>query len=184
MGLGTKIAIVFGLVFFMFAGIFGLGVLGFYNQEVTLRTQYEAKIDANKADFDNVWKTISQVAQVPAKYKEDFEGVFTSYMQARQGGNTGDGKLLAFLTEAVPQFDGQQLYAKVQTVVESKRESWTFRQKELRDIKREHDQLLRTFPGVIYNAFLGRGELDVVLVTSSRTDEAFTSGKDEDVNLF
>ena len=179
-----KIFAVLGLVFGIVAVFIGFGVLEFYNQEVQLRTQYEAKTDANKADFDNVWKTISQVAQVPAKYRTDFEGIYTSYMQARAGGNTGEGSMLSFLKEAVPQYDGKELYAKVQTVVEAKREGWTTRQKELRDIKREHDVLLRQFPGAFYNLFLGREELPVVLVTSSRTEESFTTGEDENVNLF
>lgn len=162
----------------------GMALMGFHNTEVGLRSQYEAKIDANKADFDNTWKTISQVAQVPAKYKDDFQSVYEHYMQARSGGNTGEGALLSFLTEAVPQYDGKELYAKVQNVVEAKREGWTTRQKELRDIKREHDVLLRTFPGAFYNIFLGREELPVVLVTSSRTEESFTTGQDEGVELF
>lgn len=169
----------------VFIGVLiGAGVLGFFNQEVALRTQYEAKVDANKADFDNVWKTISQVAQVPAKYREDFQGVYESYMKARTGGNTGEGSVLSFLKEAVPQYDAKELYTKVQTVVEAKREGWTSRQKELRDIKREHDQLLRTFPGVFYNVFLGRDELPVVLVTSDKTEEVFQTGTDNDTKLF
>lgn len=179
-----KVFAVLAVVVGIIAVSLGFGILDFYNKEIALRTQYEAKTDANKADFDNVWKTISQVAQVPAKYREDFEGVYASYMQARAGGNTGEGTMLSFLKEAVPQYDGKELYTKVQTVVEAKREGWTTRQKELRDVKREHDMLLRSFPGAFYNLFLGREELVVVLVTSTRTDEAFGTGKDEQVDLF
>jgi hypothetical protein len=181
--MGKALAI-FGLLF-VTVGVFAfMAVIGFHNTETDLRVAYEAKIDANKADFDNTWKTISQVAQVPGKYKDDFQGVFTSYMEARQGGNTGDGKLLAFLTEAVPQYDAKELYLKVQTVVESKRESWTSRQKELRDIKREHDKLIRQFPGAFYNVFLSRDALVVVLVTSDKTEESFTTGTDNETDLF
>lgn len=183
MGLGKFLA-VFALLAVLVAGFLGLAIGGFHNTEVALRTQYEAKVDANKADFDNVWKTITQVAQVPAKYKDDFQTVYESYMQARQGGNTGQGPLLAFLTEAVPQYDAKELYLKVQTVVESKREAWTTRQKELVDIRREHSVLLRTIPGVFYNVFLSREELPLVLVTSSRTEDAFQTGLDNEVDLF
>ena len=179
-----KVFAVFALVLVFVGVTLGMALMGFHNTEVGLRAQYEAKTDANKADFDNTWKTISQVAQVPAKYKEDFQSVYEHYMQARSSGNTGEGALLSFLTEAVPQYDGKELYARVQTVVEAKRESWTTRQKELRDVKREHDLLLRTFPGAFYNVFLGREELPIVLVTSSRTEEAFSTGTDEQVELF
>lgn len=183
MGLG-KIFAIMGLVVFALAAFFAIGALNFYNTSTTLIASYEAKVDANKADFDNTWKTISQVAQVPGKYKEDFQGVYEAYMAARQGGNTGEGAMLSFLTEAVPQYDAQALYSKVQNVVESKREAWTNRQKELRDIKREHDTLLRTFPGVVYNLFLGQQELGAVVITSTKTEKTFESGIDDDTNLF
>lgn len=179
-----KSALVVGLITFVLLFMFGMGTLGFFNTSTTLITTYEAKIDANKADFDNMWKTISQVAKVPGKYKDDFQDTFTSYVKARQGGNTGEGALLSFLTEAVPNFDGKELYAKVQTVVEAKREGWTQRQKELRDLKREHDTLIRTFPGLAYNALVGHAELAAVVITSGRTEETFDSGQDDNVDLF
>lgn len=181
---GIKVLAVGGIVALFFAVMFGFGVLNFFNTSTTIIASYEAKIDANKADFDNTWKTISQVAQVPDKYKEDFQGVYQAYMEARQGGNTGEGALLSFLTEAVPQYDAQALYSKVQTVVESKREAWTMRQKELRDLKREHDTLLRTFPGVVYNLFVGHHELAAVVITSTKTEKTFETGLDNDTNLF
>lgn len=182
MSFGKTLAIV-GVLLFALVAAFVLPLLGFYNTEATLRTAYEAKTDANKADFDNVWKTISQVAQVPAQYKSDFADVFGKIMDARYQQGDGDGTLMRWIQEQNPTFDAT-LYAKVQTVVESTRASWTTRQKELRDIKREHDQLLRTFPGVFFNVFLGRNELPVVLVTSTRTEESFTTGTDDQTQLF
>jgi hypothetical protein len=183
MSAGKTFAVIALLGVFV-AGGFALGALSFFNTSTTLITQYEAKIDANKADFDNTWKTISQVAQVPAKYKEDFQGVYESYMSSRKGGNTGDGAMLSFLTEAVPQYDAQALYAKVQVVVESKREAWTMRQKELRDLKRVHDTMLRTFPGLVYNVFVGHEELVAIVITSGRTENTFETGQDDNVELF
>lgn len=180
MSFGKTLAIL-GVLFVALMATFVFPLLGFYNTEATLRTSYEAKTDANKADFDNVWKTISQVAQVPAQYKSDFAEVFGTIMDARY--EKGDGTLMKWIHEQNPTFDSS-LYAKVQTVVESTRASWTTRQKELRDIKREHDQLLRTFPGVFFNLVLQRAELPVVLVTSTRTEESFTTGTDDQTQLF
>jgi ABC-type Na+ efflux pump permease subunit len=181
---GGKIAAVIALIVVLFAGMFTMGAFGFFNTSTTMITAYEAKVDANRADFDNVWKQISQVAQVPDKYREDFQGVYETYMKSRQGGNTGDGELLSFLSEAVPQYDAQSLYLKVQTVIEARREAWTMRQKELRDLKREHDTLLRTFPGLVYNIFVGHDELVAVVITSDKTEEVFRDGRDNDVQVF
>lgn len=168
--------------------LFGFGIvlfsttISFHNQETGLRTQYEAKIDANHADYDALWKIISQTAQVPAQYKADFAEVYGKIMEARYPEEAG-GTLMRWIQEQNPQFDSS-LYAKVQTVVESQRTSFANRQKELRDVKREHDKLVRQFPGAIFASFLGREELEAVVVTSDRTEEAFTTGTDNDTALF
>lgn len=165
----------FGLVLFS-------TTISFHNQETGLRNQYEAKIDANRADFDAMWKIISQTAQVPAQYKSDFAEVYGKIMEARYPEEAG-GTLMRWIQEQNPQFDSS-LYAKVQTVVESQRTSFANRQKELRDVKREHDNLIRQFPGVVFASFLSREELEAVVVTSTRTEEVFSTGADDETYLF
>lgn len=181
-----KIAAVVVMVIALFAMMVGSGFVGFFNTSTRLTASYEAKVDANKADFDNMWKTLKQVASVPDQHRKGFESVMTKYAEARTGGGEGSGDtFLSIMNEAVPDFTGSaDLFAKIQTVVEAKREGWTMRQKELRDLKREHDTLLRTFPGAFYNGFIGHEELVAVVITSGKTKETFASGEENDVNLF
>jgi hypothetical protein len=179
-----KIFGIFGLFVFMVGAMFVFSVFSFHQNEVGVRVVFENKIEANKTDFDNMWKTIQQVAQVPAAHKDGFMEVMNSYAAARSAGK-GEGSFLSIMNEAVPDFTGStELFAKVQTVVEAKREAWTTRQKELIALKSEHDLLIRQLPGSVYATFLGRDALTLQLVTSGRTDEAFSSGKDENVDLF
>jgi hypothetical protein len=66
-------------------------------------------------------------------------------------------------------------------IITGSRDAFTMRQKELLDLKREHDNLLTTFPA---NVFLqGRPHIDVMVVTSARATEAFTTGQDNNVSL-
>lgn len=172
----------------LFVGLLFMGacstVVSFHNNEVSLRNTFTNKIEANKTDFDNMWKTISQVAQVPAAHKDAFKEVMTSYADARAAGK-GEGSFISIMNEAVPDFTGSaELFGKIQTVVEAKREGWTTRQKELVDLKLQHDNLITRFPGVIFASVMGRDGLELVIVTSGRTTEAFDSGVDENVDLF
>jgi hypothetical protein len=156
----------------------------FHQSETDVRIVFENKVEANKTDFDNMFKTIQQVAQVPAAHKDAFVEVMTKYADARSSGQ-GEGSFLSIMNEAVPDFTGStELFAKVQTVVEAKRESWTTRQKELISLKTEHDRIIRKGLGPIWAGVLNRDALTLVIVTSSRTDNAFESGKDENVDLF
>ena len=70
-------------------------------------------------------------------------------------------------------------------VITSSRDAFTMRQKEILDLKREHDNLLDTQPsGLLLASILGRQKIDVTIVISTRTDNAFKSGKDDDVDVF
>ena len=51
--------------------VLGGSVMGNYNREVALRTAIEQKQVDNKSEFDNMWKKISQVAQVTDAQKEE-----------------------------------------------------------------------------------------------------------------
>lgn len=173
-------------------GIGGVGLLlavillimgiSFHNNEVTLRNLIVNKQTDNKNEMDAMWKNISQVAQVADKDRASLMELFNGYAQGRTG--TGDGQaVMKWIKEAVPQIDNRT-FINLQNVIVSQRDGFKFRQKEILDYKREHDNLITTFPNMVFASILGRNKIDVVIVTSTRTEDAFKSGKDDDVKLF
>lgn len=155
---------------------------GFHNKEVKLRNLITAKQTDNKNEMDAMWKNISQTAQVPEKDRESLKEIFVSYAQGRSG--AGESKaVFNWIKEAIPNVDNQ-LFGKLMNIIVSQRDGFKFRQKELLDLKREHDSLLDTFPNNIFASFLNRHKIDVVIVTSTRTENAFKTGKDDDTTLF
>lgn len=179
------IGILAGIGIVILAGILFLGsVSGLSNREFALRTTIEAKQTDNKNEMDNMWKTISQVAQVTEAQKDALIEVFKGYAQARTGTNHG-GSLANWIHEAVPNVD-TSTFNNLQNIITGKRDNWTMRQKELLDLQREQNALFRPFPsldGIILN-ILGRKPIKVTIVTSTRTEKAFETGKDDNVELF
>ncbi len=169
-----------------------LGVVGFLvlfiaiawisanNSEARLRNQFEAKQVDNTSQFDNMWKKIAQVAQVTEKDRESLAQIFVQHAQARTG-DGGGGAVMKWIQESVPNVDSSG-YRNLQNIIVASRDSWTDNQRQLLDIKREHDNLLDTFPSSIFVG--GRGRLKAVIVTSERSDEAFKSGRDNNTNVF
>jgi len=90
---------------------------------------------------------------------------------------------MRWVQESVPNVD-LSVYKNLQNIIVGSRDSFTMRQKELLDLKREHDKLLRSFPSNILFGMLGIKEMSVTIITSSKTQEAFKTGKDDDVELF
>lgn len=173
--------IISGVVGITLLSLVGCPAISYNNREVDLRTQVEASQLANQAVYDRVWKTIAQQAGVADKYQESFRGIYKDIMNARNP--EGQGTLLKFITESNPNFDAS-LFSTLMTSIESNRRDFEREQKTLIDINREHSKLLRTFPSNLYMMMLGRKEIVIQLVTSSRTDDAFKTGQDNNVDLF
>lgn len=163
--------------------VFGGMVIGTFNTEVTLRTTIEQKQKDNTSEFDNMWKKISQVAQVTEGQKEALKEILVGYAQARSQGKGGSGSFINALHEAIPNVD-TSTFNNLQNIIVGSRDSFTMRQKELLDLKREHDKLLRTFPSNVILGMFGRKEIDVMIVTSSKTEKTFETGKDDVVSVF
>lgn len=172
------------------AGLFGVVVLavlmvvGMYfhysNSEVRLRNGIVAKQKDNQNEMDAMWKNISQTAEVTDRDRSSLMEIFNGYAKARQGG--GENKsVFNWIKETCPNVSSSG-FTHLMNIIVSQRDGFKFRQKELLDLNREHDNLIDTYPSHFFVG--GRGKIDVVIVTSTRTDNAFKSGKDDDVQLF
>jgi hypothetical protein len=153
--------------------------IGYSNSEIRLRNTINAKMQDNQSEFDNMWKKISQIAQVTKKERESLSQLFNDYAKARTGNGNG-GELMKWVQESIPNVS-PQTYLNLQNIIVASRDSWTFRQKELIDLKREHDNLRLLFPSSL---FVGkRPEILITIITSTKTKETFKTGEDNDVNL-
>ena len=161
--------------------IFGMGI-SFHNKEVRLRNLIVNKQTDNKNEMDAMWKNISQTAQVAEKDRASLMEIFNGYASARAG-NDPKTPLVNWIKEAVPNIQSGT-FDKLMNIIVSQRDGFKFRQKEILDFKREHDNIIDTFPNMIFATVLGRKKIDVVIVTSTRTEDAFRSGKDDDTRLF
>ncbi len=177
----TMIAIVISV-----GGLFTTVLLGGYaisknNQEVGLRAQVEAKQLDNKQELANLKNKFIETAQVSQKEADLLSEVFVKYANARSG--QGGGSLVTMITESVPTINPTTL-RNLQNIIESSRNSWVSRQKELIDINRVHTQLLREFPSNMLFSLLGRQEIKIIIVTSEESEKAFATGKEEATKLF
>ncbi len=151
-----------------------------HNSEVGLRNAIVAKQTDNTSEFDNMWKKIKQTAQVTDAAKDALQEIFIQHASAR---TQGGGGLMKWVQESVPNIQPDSMpFRNLMNIITSSRDRWTSRQKELLDLSREHNNVLTKFPSML---FVGsRGKIEVKIVTSGRTEAAFESGVDEDVDVF
>lgn len=167
----------------LIAGLVGLlGMfISYSNQEVDLSTQFSAQQKANAVIYDKVWKTLQQKAGVADQAADKFKEIYANIMDARYDGK--DQVLMNWIQEQNPSFD-MSLYKDLSMSIEAQRAEFANVQQKLIDIKREHDRLRLRIPSSIFLMIKGVKELQMQLVTSSRTEKAFETGVDDDVSLF
>lgn len=182
MSKGFTVAIAACGVVAMFVLIVVIMFVTISNNEARLRNAIVNKQKDNTSEFDNMWKKIQQVAEVPPAQMAALKDIFNSYAQAR-GANASGGSLATWVHESVPSVD-TKTYDNLMNIITGSRDSWTQRQKELIDLKREHDNIRTTFPSNVVCSILGRGEIDITIVTSAKSEKAFQTGRDDDVKLF
>lgn len=157
-----------------------VGYISTSNDEISTRQEVKAQQKNVAVVFDNTWKILQQQAGVSDEYKNSFMEIYPKLMEGRYG-NARGGALMSWIQEANPNFD-TSLYKKLMDSIEIQRTTFTREQTHLIDLQREHTTKLQTFPGSIFLA--GRQPEEIKLVTSAKTEAAFQSGQDNDVDLF
>lgn len=166
---------------FVFLGFIGVVMYFTYdNKYVTLNNLYEAQVAQDKLVHDEMWKILQQQAGVTENYSESFNKNYTNIMNSRNYG----GEMMKWITESNPTFD-TKLYDKLMTSIEVYRTKFTMVQSKLISIHNEMKNLLTLFPSRFFVATIGGHVLpELNIVTSSRTDNVFVTGKDDDTKLF
>lgn len=166
----------------VFLGITGVVMyISYDNKYVTLNNLYEAQVSQDKLIHDEMWKILQQKAGVTENYAESFNKNYTNIMDARY---KEGGAMMKWITEANPNFD-VALYKDLSTSIEVYRTKFTMVQSKLISIHNEMKNLLTLFPSRFFVATIGGHVLpELNIVTSTRTDNAFVTGKDDDTKLF
>ncbi len=165
----------------LLGGVCAIYGVSTYNTASTLQNQYNAKVKANEAVFDNTLKKISQSTQVTDAQKAALKEIFTSYATARTVANDG-GSLMRWVQESVPNVD-VSVYRNLQNIITGARDEWTANQVALVDIAREYNLMLMRVPSNLLLGALGFHSIDAKIITSDRTERAFATGKDNDTDL-
>jgi hypothetical protein len=163
------LGVVLGLVLLL-----GLYWMSCVRSEVQLRNQISAQQDVNKASHDTMWKILQDKAGVTSEYKNAFADIYPKLMSGRYADR--QKLLFQFVNESNPKFD-TSLYKDLMASIESERKTFLREQKKLRDLKQAHDNLLDQPPSSWFLA--GRSKIDVIIVTSTHSEEVFESGRDD-----
>lgn len=173
---GIAVASFFLLVF---------GYVGFSNDANGFEADIKAKYDNNRNVYDNGWKKVKEVAQVPDMQVEALQKIYATALQSRYG-TGGSAALFQFIREQNPNLD-QTTFLKIQQDIESFRMEFQSNQTGLVSRRQAYERFLTaTTSGRFYNMLGHYPHIDLTkfdIVTSEKTEQDFTTKKAEPLKL-
>lgn len=173
-----------GLLFVGAIGMVGIGYVSVNNTCVAKEATLTATKDNSKSVYDNFWKKVKEVAQVPAEYQKGMKETYATIMDARYKNSTH--VMMNWIKEANPNFDSS-MYSRVQQVIESGRNDFQDSQKQMIDQVRDYKTYVGQMPTSFFARLAGYPKInfaDFEVLTSDRTDDAFKSHKDASIDVF
>lgn len=143
-----------------------------------MEQQLEAKYQDNENVLSSGYQQLKGVAGVTKMATDDTVRIFNAAIQGRYGAN-GSQAVFQMLREQNPQID-QQLYRKVQQVVESTQKEFQQSQTAMLDIKRSYQTELGSFWKGMWLGFAGYPKTDLKkyqIISSEGASEAFRTKK-------
>lgn len=168
-------------------GVLLLGALSFWGmfytsnkKELRLRNLANAEIQKVEVIHDQMWKTISQEAQVTSEYKTSFDSIYTNIMEGRYSGGSKDGSLMKWIQESNPNFT-PDLYKKLMIDIEALREKFAQQQIKVEDVIREHNN---TIQDPFYSIFIkNTTPIEYKVISSKNTKNVIETREDNEVDL-
>jgi hypothetical protein len=179
--------IIGGLISLFVVLVIGGTWVSAHNGEIEKRNKVEAQQKACEANFDKMFKSIAQVAEVTKTNMEEskkaFKEIYPELMEGRYSNERG-GALMSWVSESNPQFDlnaTTSLYSKLANTIEANRDAYFLEQKKLISYKEEYDTYIAKFPNSI---FVGGDDIDIVVITSEKTEQVYSEGQENDIKVF
>lgn len=168
-----------GLIAFAIVGV--VSVIGIYNTCVRHEADIKAQYSENQNNYDKLFKTVAETAQVPTAYANDLKDLYTTTTATRYG-QGGSKAVFQFIKEHNPTLDSS-LYKQVQQVIESGRIDFESKQASLIDRKRVYEsQVINTAVTGFVAKVLGFPRIDLTkfdIVTSAHTTSTFETKQSE-----
>ena len=173
-----------GVIVAGIAGIVGVSYVSAYNTGNRLEATIKATYEDNQNVLAQYSNRIAEAAQVPAMQRDDLKEVVTAALDARYG-DEGSRAMFQFIQEQNPTIDST-VYVELQRIIVAGRQDFQNAQTRLIDQKRVYETALGSFWQGTWMGVAGYPKVDLAqynIVTNARTEEAFTTGQEEAIQL-
>lgn len=179
--IGCLIGVIFGI---SVLGAGGITLLSNRSTIISLERAISKQYTANKSSYDTMIKSAKEMAQVTDMYAEDFERIYSGLISGRYEGEEKQqlNSLFKVVQESNPTLDST-VYTTLQREISANRKSFNNDQAKVIDrVETYNEYIEKKF---ITAAILNKETINAeeFIVTSDATEDAFNSGKANEINL-
>jgi hypothetical protein len=166
--------VVITLVFAL--GGYFLGYIGYRNSANQGEQDIIAQYEQAQNVYDNGWKAVIEIAQVPAMQADNYKKVYDDVMKGRYGAN-GSQAMLQFIKEQNPTLS-DETYTKIQRTIETFHANFEASQQDLIAKKQTYRILITsTTEGLVYNWIGNYPHIKVGIPAGSQDDYAIVTSE-------
>ena len=170
---------VFVCVVLLFSAVFGTLWYTTYSEALQNKVLIDASYTNLQGIFDNTYKKINQSTQIAKFDRESVKDIIVQNAQARGGG----GSVVKWVQESIPNVDSTTLRQLI-SIVNGARDEYLYQQTGYNDKVRNYNSILATpIVGFLLTHVNGLKPIDYLAITSTHTENAFKTHKDDDVDL-
>ena len=147
------------------------------SKAIRLKNQIDAQYVTNKSNYDAMWKTFKEATQVTELQTEQFKDAYDALFQGRGNNNL----LFNAIKEQNPTMDNS-VYTKLQDIITSNRKTFDKNQKTITDMINNYNSYVQANFIMQFMSFEPLN-MDDYVVLSSKTNSAFATGEDDQINL-
>jgi len=175
-----KTSVIVGIILSVIVGFTALTWYSTYSGALQDRVLIEASKKNLEGIFDNAYKKINQTTQVARFDRNSVKDIIIQHAQAR---TSEGGSLMKWVQESVPNVDSSTLKQLI-NVINGARDEYTQQQTYYNDRVRSYNaKLVTPFIGWILVNINKLTPIEYFVVSSTRTDEVFKTGKENDIDL-
>lgn len=166
-----------GVVLITLVSLFFMS-MSYKNTAVDLRLKFEASQKDVRLTHTNMWQTIKQKVAVNDEYQKAFIEVVKETVKGRTG-----GALFKSVTEGMPGLPADT-YKMIMATIEGKRDELKNKQEIMVDVAKDYNALLeKPWSGFWCGLWGERTKLEAEIMTSSATEKAWETKKDDDISI-
>lgn len=157
----------------------GLSVWSNAKTAINLQERIESKYLSNQSNYDSMWKSMVESAQITELQASQFKDIYTDLIANR---NKDTNLLFKSIHEQNPQID-TSVYTRLQENITDNRKVFDNNQKALLDMIREYNSYIRIHPITAWIFHYDQLDKKDYITTSSDTMDAFQTKQADSIDI-